>query len=101
MVSSLNTSQNRAGDLFTATLESNLRADGIVVARKGATVHGNVIKSEQARRLTGKSELQLALISIVINGASHPISTGDFQQAGASEGVNAVKKTAAGATSSG
>jgi hypothetical protein len=97
MVNSLSTSQNRAGDLFTATLESNLMANRILVARKGATVHGKVTKSEQARRLTGKSELQLALINIVISGSAHPISTGDFQQVGASEGVNTVKKTAAGA----
>jgi len=97
MVDSLNTSQNHTGDLFTATLESNLVTNGALVARRGATVHGKVIKSGQARRLTGKSELQLALINIVINGAAHPISTGDFQQAGASEGASTAKKTAAGA----
>jgi hypothetical protein len=97
MLNSIDTSRNRTGDLFTATLESNLVANGVLVARKGATVHGKVTKSEQARRLTGKSELQLALINIVINGSAYPISTGDFQQVGASEGVNTVKKTAAGA----
>jgi hypothetical protein len=97
MLNSIDTSQNRTGDLFTATLESNLVANGVLVARKGAKVHGKVIKAEQARRLTGKSELQLALIDIVINGSAHLISAGDFQQAGASEGVNTVKKTAAGA----
>jgi hypothetical protein len=96
-LNSLDTSKNHTGDLFTATLESNLVANGVLVARRGATVHGKVIKSEQARRLTGKSELQLALIDIVINGAAHPISTGDFQQVGASEGVNTAKKTVAGA----
>src|SRR6266851_128249 len=97
MLNTIDTSQNRTGDLFSATLESNLVANGVLVARRGATVHGKVTKSEQARRLTGRSELQLALINIVINGSAHPISTGDFQQAGASEGVNTVKKTAAGA----
>jgi hypothetical protein len=97
LLNSLDTSQNHTGDLFTATLESNLvAANGVLVARKGTTVHGKVTKSEQARRLTGKSELQLALIDIVINGAAHPISTGDFQRVGASEGVNTAKKTVAG-----
>jgi len=97
MLNSLDTSQNHTGDLFTATLESNLVvANGVLVARKGTTLHGKVTKSEQARRLTGKSELQLSLIDIVINGAAHPISTGDFQSVGASEGVNTAKKTVAG-----
>jgi len=97
MVDSLDTSKTQTGQLFTATLDSNLMANGIVVARKGATVHGKVIKSENARRLTGKSELQLELTKIVINGTAHPISTSGFQQAGKSEGAQTIKKTAAGA----
>jgi hypothetical protein len=97
MLDSVATNQSHAGDLFTATLDSNLVADGVVVARKGATVHGKVIKSENARRLTGKSELQLQLNDIVINGAAHPISTGDFQQGGSSEGAATAKKTLGGA----
>lgn len=97
MVDSVATDKSHAGDLFTASLDSNLVTNGVVVARKGAIVHGRVIKSENARRLTGRSELQLQLNDIVINGAAHPISTGDFQQTGASEGANTVKKTAGGA----
>ena len=97
MIDSLDTSQNHTGDLFTATLDSDLVANGVVVAHRGATAHGQVIKCEHARRLTGRSELQLALIDIVINGAAQPISTGNFQQVGASEGVSTLKKTAGGA----
>ena len=97
MVDSLDTSKTQTGALFTATLDSNLMANGIVVARKGATVHGKVTKSENARRLTGKSELQLELTNIVINGAAQPISTSGFQQKGKSEGAQTAKKTLAGA----
>jgi hypothetical protein len=97
MVDSLDTSKTQTGALFTATLDSNLVANGVVVARKGTTVHGKVTKSENARRLTGKSELQLALVNIVINGAAHPISTSGFQQKGKSEGTQTAKKVAGGA----
>lgn len=97
MVDSLDTSKTQTGALFTATLDTNLMANGVVVARKGATVHGKVIKSENARRLSGKSELQLALTNIVINGAAHPISTSGFQQKGKSEGAQTAKKVAGGA----
>jgi hypothetical protein len=97
MVDSLDTSKTQTGALFTATLDSNLVANGVVVARRGATVHGKVIKSENARRLTGKSEMQLALMNIVINGAAHPISTSGFQQKGKSEGAQTAKKVAGGA----
>jgi hypothetical protein len=97
MVTSLDTAKSKAGDLFTATLDSNLVAGGVVVAPKGTTVHGKVITSENARRLTGKSELQIELIDIVINGAAQPISTSGFQQKGKSEGAQTAKKTAGGA----
>jgi hypothetical protein len=60
-------------------------------------VNGKVIKSENARRLTGKSELQLELTSIIIDGTADPITTSGFQSKGGSEGKETLKKTAGGA----
>ncbi|HTU50778.1 MAG TPA: hypothetical protein VMF56_09300 [Acidobacteriaceae bacterium] len=97
LVNGLSTSTNHTGDRFTAILDSNLVANGVVVASRGATLHGIVTKAEHARRLTGRSELQIALTDIVINGAAQQISTNGFQQKGSSEGANTAKKTAAGA----
>jgi hypothetical protein len=101
MVTSLDTSRTTTGDLFTATLDSNLVAGGVVVAPRGTTVNGKVINSENARRLTGKSELQIELTNIVMNGTAQTISTSGFQQKGASEGAQTAKKTAGGAGHSG
>jgi hypothetical protein len=97
MLTGVSTETSKAGDLFTATLDTNLMSGGWVVAPRGTTVHGKVIKSENARRLTGRSELQVELIDIVINGAAQPISTNGFQQAGKSEGAQTAIKTAGGA----
>lgn len=97
MLTSLDTSRTQTGQIFTANLETNLVVHGVVVARKGATVHGKVTKSVNAGRLAGKSELQLELSNIVINGVAHPISTSGFQQKGKSEGAQTLKKTAGGA----
>jgi len=97
MVDSLDTSKTKTGQIFTATLETSLVANSVIVAHKGTTVHGKVAKSESAGRMTGKSELQLALSDIVINGVSHPVITSSFQEKGKSEGASTVKKTAAGA----
>jgi hypothetical protein len=97
LVDGLSTSSSHTGDRFTAILDSNLVANGVVVAYRGATLHGVVTKAEHARRLTGRSELQIALTDIVINGAAQQISTSGFQQKGSSEGANTAKKTAAGA----
>ena len=56
-----------------------------LLPKKGTKVNGQVIKSENARRLTGKSELQLELTSIIIDGTAHPIMTSGFQSKGGSE----------------
>jgi hypothetical protein len=92
MVTSLDTSRTKTGDLFNATLDSNLVAGGVVVAPRGTTVNGKVINSENARRLTGKSELQIELTNIVINGTAQTISTSGFQQKGASEGAQPPRR---------
>jgi hypothetical protein len=97
MLDSLDTRQTQTGALFTTSLDSNLVVNGVVVAKKGTTLHGKVTKSTDAGRMAGKSEMQLELIDIVINGAAHPITTSDFQQKGKSEGAATAKKTAAGA----
>jgi hypothetical protein len=97
MVDSLDTSKTQTGQLFTATLETSLVANDVIVARKGTTVHGKVTKSSNAGRMAGKSELQLELSDIVINGAAVPIATSGFQQKGSSSGGSTAKKTAAGA----
>jgi hypothetical protein len=97
ILTSIDTSKTQTGQLFTATLDSNLAANGVVIARQGTKVNGKVIKSENARRLTGKSELQLELTSIIINGTAHPIMTSGFHSKGGSEGKETLKKTAGGA----
>jgi hypothetical protein len=47
--------------------------------------------------LTGKSELQLELTNIIIDGTGHPVMTSGFQSKGGSEGKETLKKTAGGA----
>lgn len=66
-----------------------------LLPKKGTRVNGKVIKSENARRLTGKSELQLELTSIIIDGTAHPIMTSGFQSKGGSEWKETLKKTRA------
>jgi hypothetical protein len=97
MLDSLDTSKTPTGQIFTATLDTNLVANDVIVARRGARVYGKVLKSENARRATGRSELQLQLTSIEINGAARPIMTSGFQQKGASSGASTAKTTAGGA----
>jgi hypothetical protein len=83
-VTSQVSSNNRPGYRFSAKLEGNLKASGVVVAPTGTVVYGRVTKSTQARRLAGRSTLELALSEINNQGTMIPLMTSNFAEAGKS-----------------
>lgn len=90
-------SKNKAGYSFTTRLESNLVADGVVLAPAGTVVYGKVQSSTQARRATGRSTLDIRLSAIVIGGTSYPLLTSAYTEEGASSTAKTAKAAAAGA----
>jgi hypothetical protein len=97
MVDSVDSSKNSVGSRFTATLETNLQAGGVVVAPAGTTVHGRLAQSKEAGRVGGKSELQLELTDIVIGGTPYPIFSSDYQVTGKNSGGRTAKRVLGGA----
>ena len=80
----LDTSSAYTGQVFTATLSTDLAAEGYVVARMGTTVYGQVLEANSAHRGSGRSQLKLQLTQIVINGRAIPIATDVFDSKGKS-----------------
>jgi hypothetical protein len=97
MVDSVDSSKNKVGDHFTASLEADLVANGKSLAPRGATVYGRLADAQAAGHLAGKSELKLELTDILINDRLQPILTGEYQVASSSRGANTAKKTVGGA----
>lgn len=60
----LSSDKNQAGDTFYATLAQPLIVDGVVVARRGATVMGRINDARKAGRVEGTSSLGLQLTSL-------------------------------------
>jgi hypothetical protein len=60
----LSTERNLKGDTFTATLEEPLVVDGLVIAEKGSTVEGHVVRAEKAGRVEGLSALGVELVRL-------------------------------------
>ena len=56
-VDSIDSNKQKAGYRFTATLETNLQADDVVVARRGTTVYGHLASASSAGKMSGSSEL--------------------------------------------
>lgn len=86
----IDTTKQKTGYRFTATLEANLQADDVVVAPRGTTVYGRLAEASSAGRMSGSSELTLELTDIMINGSNYPVLTSTYQIKGKGEG----KKTA-------
>ena len=94
---SIDSSKQQAGYRFTASLETNLQAGDVVVARRGTPVYGVLGSASSAGRMKGSSELGLELTDIVINGTSYPLMTSTYEIKGKGEGSNTTKKVAGGA----
>jgi len=78
-------------------LEQPLYVDETLVAPRGADVYGRLEEAKEAGHIQGKSQLKLSLTSIVINGQTVPLSTGDYEVSGKSRGANTAKKVGGGA----
>ena len=97
MIDSIDSTKQKTGDRFTASLETNLVVDNIVVAPRGATVYGRLVSAESAGRMKGSSELSLELTDIVIKGTAYPLLTSTYDVKGQGEGSKTAKKVIGGA----
>src|SRR6516165_8068428 len=72
----LSSDHNRVGDVFSATLTQPVIVLGIVVARYGQTVGGQVVEAKKACRVSGVSRLGLTLTSLtLVDGQIVPIQS--------------------------
>jgi hypothetical protein len=70
----LSSDDNRVGDVFSATLTQPVIVLGIVVARYGQTVTGQVVEAKKAGRVSGVSHLGLTLTNLtLVDGQTVPI----------------------------
>lgn len=97
MVDSIDSSKQKAGFRFTASLETNLQAEDVVVAPRGTTVYGKLVSAESAGKMKGSSELSLELTDIMINNSTYPLLTSTYEIKGKGEGSNTAKKVVGGA----
>ena len=97
MIDGVDSSKNHVGDLFHASLETDLNVSGVLVARKGTDVYGRLASSDKGGTFSGKSELQLELTRLVIDGRDYPVVSSDYNVQGKSQGSSAAKKVGGGA----
>jgi hypothetical protein len=97
MIDGVDSSKNHVGDIFHASLETDLVIGGSVVARKGTDVYGRLSNAKEAGHMSGSSELQLELTRMVVNGQDYPVVSSDYTLKGKGRGANTAQKVGGGA----
>ena len=97
MIDSVDSAKNQVGDIFRASLETDLYANGVLVAHKGTDVYGKLASADKGGTFSGKSELQLELTRMVIDGKEFPLLSSDYNVQGKSRGADSAKKVGGGA----
>src|SRR5215467_5160911 len=97
MVDSVDSSKQKAGYRFTATLEANLQAYDVTVAKQGTKLYGVLASASSSGKFKGSSQLTLELTDIVINGTNYPLKTSSYEVKGQGEGSKTAKKVVGGA----
>jgi len=97
MIDGVDSSKNHVGDVFHASLETDLTVGSSIVARKGTDVYGRLAEAKEAGHLAGSSELQLELTRIVIDGKDYPVLSSDYTLQGKGRGKNTAEKVGGGA----
>ena len=96
-IDAIDSTKNRVGYRFQASLEQPLWVDGNLVVPKGANVYGRLDESKETGTFAGRSQLKLQLTGIVVNGRTLPLVTGEYEVSGKSKTESTAKRTVGGA----
>jgi hypothetical protein len=78
MIDSVDSSKNKIGDAFHASLDSALAIGDTIVASKGADVYGKLAQVKSAGKISGGGELTLEMTGIDISGNLVSVDTTDY-----------------------
>ena len=97
MTDTLDSASTQSNSVFHGSLAGDLIADGMVVARSGASVVGRVVTAKDATHFSGSSQLSIELTRI--DTVDHPVDvvTDAFTKQGNGRGKNTAEKTGGGA----
>lgn len=96
-VDPVDSSTNKTGDQFAATVDSQIEENGQIVVPRYAKARLQLTAARSAGRIKGQSEVELQLVGLTVNGKNYPVSAGVYQQAASSRGKQTAKRVGIGA----
>ena len=96
-VDSIDSSVNRPGQSFRASLDAPIVVGDRVVIPKGLNVNLKLIDASSAGKFKGRSELTVSLDSFTYQGKTYQIASSDVQEKGGSRGKRSAEVIGGGA----
>ena len=97
MIDGVDSSRDRAGHEFTASVESPVVMDDRVVVPRGADARVRLVNARNAGHMTGQSEVQLQLSGVTVAGTNYDIESTTYTQLGSSRGKRTAETVGGGA----
>jgi hypothetical protein len=97
MIDSIDSTQNRAGDEFAATVEAPVVVGDRVAVPRNSDARVRLVQATTAGRMSGRSELKVELVSVTAGGQTYQVETNYHEQAGASRGTRTAEAVGGGA----
>jgi hypothetical protein len=97
MIDAVDSSKNKIGDSFHASLQSPLVSGNTVIAPAGADVYGKLAQVQSAGKISGGAQLTLELTGVRVNGNIVPIDSTTYDVAGKGRGKQSAGRIGGGA----
>ncbi|MBZ5562991.1 MAG: BON domain-containing protein [Acidobacteriia bacterium] len=97
LVDSIDSSRSHAGEEFSATVDSPLVINNQVIVPRNSDARVRLVQAKSAGHMTGRSELEVTLVSVSVGGTSYPVESAAIQKQGASRGTRTAETVGGGA----
>jgi hypothetical protein len=91
MIDAVDSQSNRVGQTFRASLDQPVMQDGNAVIPRGSDVVVKLVDAQQSGKLTGRTELALALQSVSVNGRMVDVNTQTVKEDSSSRTARTAK----------
>ena len=96
-IDSIDSSVNRPGQTFRASLDAPIVVGDRVVVPKGLNVNLKLVDASSAGKFKGRSELTVSLDSFTYQGRTYQVASSDVQEKGGSRGKRSAEVIGGGA----
>jgi len=72
----VNSNHDKAGELFTGTVDPSVLVNNHVVIPRGTEAHLRMVEAKKGGHLHGKAKIRLELVSLIMNGERLGVDTG-------------------------